>query len=119
MRKLISPKKWASVHHLPRPDHGDNRRPSFLIRERHMTALKSLTAAALLLIVPIAPSFAQFSEPAAFASQHPDRDVLNGGRSDSGSPRGANGLDNVKGLYNWRAQYEPPACAPQSGEISA
>ena len=62
-----------------------------------MTALKALTAAALL-VVPFAPSFAQFSEPAAFQSQHPDRDVLNGGAL-TPAARGANGLDSVKGLY--------------------
>ena len=63
-----------------------------------MTALKTLTAAALL-VMPFAPSFAQLSEPAAFQSQHPDRDVLNGGAL-TPAARGASELDRVKDLYN-------------------
>src|SRR3954454_12781833 len=65
-----------------------------------MSASKSLTAAALLLIVPFTPLFAQtFSEPAAFASQHPDRDVLNGGTL-TPAARAANGLESFRGLYD-------------------
>jgi hypothetical protein len=71
-----------------------------------MTALKSLTAAALLLIVPLTPSFAQLSEPAAFQSQHPDRDVLNGGAL-TPAARGATGLENVRGLYDGIGSTKP------------
>jgi hypothetical protein len=63
-----------------------------------MAALKSLIAAVLLLIAPLTPSFAQLSEPAAFQSQHPDRDVLNGGALTPAARR-ANGLESVNGLY--------------------
>jgi hypothetical protein len=69
-----------------------------------MTALKTLTAAALL-VVPFAPSFAQLSEPAAFQPQHPDRDVLNGGAL-TPAARGASGLDS-EGLYNGVGRYQP------------
>ena len=65
-----------------------------------MTTLKSLTAAALLLIVPLTPVFAQtFSEPAAFEAQHPDRDVLNGGAL-TPAARTALGLESLRGLYD-------------------
>jgi hypothetical protein len=73
-----------------------------------MTALKSLTAAALLLIMPLTPSFAQLSEPAAFQSQHPDRDVLNGGAL-TPAARGATGLESVKGLYDGVGTTKPRA----------
>jgi hypothetical protein len=39
-----------------------------------------------------------FSEPAAFASQHPDRDVLNGGAL-TPEARAAAGLDNARGAF--------------------
>ena len=70
-----------------------------------MTTLKSLIAAALLLIASLTPSFAQFSEPAAFASQHPDRDVLNGGAL-TPAARGA-GLESSRGLYNGVGSTNP------------
>jgi hypothetical protein len=39
-----------------------------------------------------------FSEPAAFASQHPDRDVLNGGAF-TPEARAAAGLENTRGAF--------------------
>jgi len=39
-----------------------------------------------------------FSEPAAFASQHPDRDVLNGGVL-TPEARAAAGLENARGAF--------------------
>ncbi len=39
-----------------------------------------------------------FSEPAAFASQHPDRDVLNGGAL-TPEARAAAGLENARGSF--------------------
>jgi hypothetical protein len=39
-----------------------------------------------------------FSEPAAFASQHPDRDVLNGGAL-TPEARAAAGLENARGAF--------------------
>ena len=42
-----------------------------------MSGLKPLAAAALLLMISATSALAQ--EPAAFAAQYPDRDVLNGG----------------------------------------
>jgi hypothetical protein len=46
-----------------------------------MTTLKTIAAAAVLAALTATPVFAQaaFSEPAAFASLYPNRDVLNGG----------------------------------------
>ena len=46
-----------------------------------MTTLKIIAAAAALAALTSTPVFAQssFSEPAAFASMYPNRDVLNGG----------------------------------------
>ena len=46
-----------------------------------MTTLKTIAAAAVLAALTATPVFAQaaISEPAAFASQYPNRDVLNGG----------------------------------------
>jgi murein tripeptide amidase MpaA len=39
-----------------------------------------------------------FSEPAAYASQHPDRDVLNGGAL-TPEARAAAGLENARGAF--------------------
>jgi len=46
-----------------------------------MTTLKTIAAAAVLAALASTPVFAQaaISEPAAFASIYPNRDVLNGG----------------------------------------
>ena len=46
-----------------------------------MTTLKTIAAAAVLAALTSTPVLAQqaFSEPAAFASKYPNRDVLNGG----------------------------------------
>lgn len=46
-----------------------------------MTMLKTIAAAAVLAALTATPVFAQaaISEPAAFASMYPNRDVLNGG----------------------------------------
>lgn len=71
-----------------------------------MSAFKSVTVALLLSMVPLTPSFAQFSEPAAFASQHPDRDVLNGGAL-TPEARGGVGLDSVRGIYNGVGSMNP------------
>jgi hypothetical protein len=71
-----------------------------------MIVLKGLAAAALLSIVPLTPSFAQFGEPAAFEAQHPDRDVLNGGAL-TPEARGATGLESARGLYNGVGNANP------------
>ena len=72
-----------------------------------MTALKSLAAAALLLILSLTPLFAQtFSEPAAFEAQHPDRDVLNGGAL-TPAARGAAGLESSRALYDGVGSTNP------------
>jgi hypothetical protein len=56
-----------------------------------------IAAAALLSTIAIAEVHAQsFSEPAAFAAQHPDRDVLNGGAL-TPAARASAGLDGLKG----------------------
>jgi hypothetical protein len=44
-----------------------------------MTIWKRLPIALMLSIVAATSASAQFSEPAAYQAQHPDRDVLNGG----------------------------------------
>jgi len=44
-----------------------------------MSSLKMLAAVLALSTLAATSAFAQFSEPAAFQAQHPDRDVLNGG----------------------------------------
>jgi hypothetical protein len=72
-----------------------------------MTASKSLIAAALLLIVPLTPIFAEtFSEPAAFEARHPDRDVLNGGAFTPAAGT-ARGLESLRGFYNGVSSSEP------------
>ena len=56
-----------------------------------------VSAAALLSTVAMTEVHAQsFSEPAAFAAQHPDRDVLNGGAL-TPAARASAGLDEPKG----------------------
>jgi hypothetical protein len=54
--------------------------------------------AALFSIITTEQVFAQFSEPAAFQAQHPDRDVLNGGAL-TPAGRAAAGLDSPRGAY--------------------
>jgi hypothetical protein len=55
-------------------------------------------ALALLSTIPSTQVLAQFSEPAAFASQHPDRDVLNGGElTPEGRTKAA--LENSRGAW--------------------
>jgi hypothetical protein len=44
-----------------------------------MNPFRMLVAASALSIATATSAFAQFSEPAAYEAQHPDRDVLNGG----------------------------------------
>jgi hypothetical protein len=44
-----------------------------------MYPLKTLAVVSALSIAFVTSAFAQFSEPAAYEAQHPDRDVLNGG----------------------------------------
>jgi hypothetical protein len=44
-----------------------------------MISFKSLAIASALSVAAVTSAFAQFSEPAAYEAQHPDRDVLNGG----------------------------------------
>ena len=56
-------------------------------------------ALALLSTVFSTQVYAQsFSEPAAYASQHPDRDVLNGGAL-TPEARSAAGLENARGAF--------------------
>ena len=57
-----------------------------------MSGLKPLVAAALLSMISATSVLAQ--EPAAFASQYPDRDVLNGGAL---TPAGRLGLELPNG----------------------
>jgi hypothetical protein len=64
-----------------------------------MTTLKISTALVLLSTIQSTLVLAQsFSEPAAFAAQHPDRDVLNGGGL-TPEARASAGLENVRGAY--------------------
>ncbi|WP_316166529.1 MULTISPECIES: hypothetical protein [unclassified Bradyrhizobium] len=44
-----------------------------------MIAFRSLAAALLMSTLAATAASAQFSEPAAYAAMHPERDVLNGG----------------------------------------
>ncbi|WP_407159024.1 hypothetical protein [Bradyrhizobium sp. STM 3557] len=44
-----------------------------------MSLFKTLAVAMTLSIATVTSALAQFSEPAAYQAQHPDRDVLNGG----------------------------------------
>jgi len=44
-----------------------------------MASFKTLAVASALSVITVTSAFAQFSEPAAYQAQHPDRDVLNGG----------------------------------------
>ena len=56
-----------------------------------------IVAAVLLSTVAMTEVHAQsFSEPAAFAAQHPDRDVLNGGTL-TPAARASAGLDGLRG----------------------
>ena len=67
-----------------------------------MSGLKPLAAAALLSMISATSALAQ--EPAAFAAQYPDRDVLNGGAL---TPAGRLGL------------VSPGGAAPYSGANAA
>lgn len=68
-----------------------------------MTTLKIAAALALLSTGWSTQVLAQFSEPAAFASQHPERDVLNNGaltpeaRAAAGLERGSYGAAGSTG----------------------
>jgi hypothetical protein len=66
------------------------------IRWRNAMARLLIAAAALLSAIATVEVYAQsFSEPAAFAAQHPDRDVLNGGAL-TPAARASAGLDGLK-----------------------
>jgi hypothetical protein len=66
-------------------------------------------AAAVVLSLATTAAFAQFSEPAAYAAQHPDRDVLNGGAL---TPAGRAALDRS----NPGAWPDAHAAAPVAAE---
>ncbi|HEU0081370.1 MAG TPA: hypothetical protein VFQ87_00730 [Bradyrhizobium sp.] len=63
-------------------------------------------ALALLSTVPSTRALAQFSEPAAFASEHPDRDVLNGGEL-TPEARAKAGLQNAWGAVRGTDSVSP------------
>jgi len=64
-----------------------------------MAKLKIAAAVVLLSTITSTQVFAQsFSEPAAFQSQHPDRDVLNGGAL-TPAGRAAAGLESLGAAY--------------------
>jgi hypothetical protein len=80
-----------------------------------MTGMKTLVAAALLSAISATSAPAQ--EPAAFAAQNPDRDVLNGGAL---TPAGRIGLEQAGGaasLYaankGFAGMGSSPAVKPQ------
>jgi hypothetical protein len=77
-----------------------------------------VAAAVALLSLLAAPAFAQsFGEPSAFAAQHPDRDVLNGGAL-TPAARAAPGLGEPRSAYAAAPPsaafdpYAPPVRAP-------
>jgi hypothetical protein len=57
-----------------------------------MTRFKTLVATALISAIAATPALA--FEPAAYAAQYPDRDILNGGAL---TPAGRSGLENPGG----------------------
>ncbi len=59
-----------------------------------MYGLRIAAAVALLSTITATGALAQFSEPAAFEAQHPDRDVLNGGAL-TPAARGAAGFNSL------------------------
>ncbi|MDA9433265.1 hypothetical protein [Bradyrhizobium sp. CCBAU 51627] len=73
-----------------------------------MTRIRLAVAAALLSAASLMPTLAlaQFSEPAAYQSIHPDRDVLNGGQL-TPAGRAARGEPVVSG--DSYAAYPSPA----------
>jgi hypothetical protein len=63
-----------------------------------MAKLRIVAAVALLSTITSTQVSAQsFTEPAAFAAQHPDRDVLNGGAL-TPAARAAAGLESLRGV---------------------
>ena len=76
-----------------------------------MASLKIAITATLLSITSLTPVFAQFSEPAAFQAQHPDRDVLNGGALTPAAGLAA-GLDGA------RSSHEALGSSLSASEIS-
>jgi hypothetical protein len=64
-----------------------------------MNQLKTLVAASVLSVATITSAFAQFSEPAAYEAQHPDRDVLNGGAPTPEAQMRAAGRFGVPPVY--------------------
>jgi BA14K-like protein len=73
-----------------------------------MIGLKAAVTAALFSGLALTPVIAQsFSEPAAFAAAHPDRDVLNGGAL---TPAGAAALGGTRSPYEAMGRANLSAC---------
>ena len=84
-----------------------------------MTRLYMLVAAALLSAITVTGASAQsFSEPAAFQSQYPDRDVLNGGAL-TPAGRAAAGLEGLKQSYGALVTPEANAILSTSPRVSS
>jgi len=77
-----------------------------------MISFKTFRAALALSVASVTSAFAQFSEPAAFAAMHPDRDVLNGGALTPEAQMRARGLVNAVPAYP-NAYDGPVPVAPQ------
>jgi BA14K-like protein len=77
-------------------------------RSHVMVGLKAAAVAALLSGLALTPVVAQsFSEPAAFAAAHPNRDVLNGGAL---TPAGAAALAGTRSPYEAMGRANLSAC---------
>jgi hypothetical protein len=75
-----------------------------------MISFKTFAAALALSVAGVTSAFAQFSEPAAFAAMHPDRDVLNGGVLTPEAQMRARGIGNAAPAYP--GAYAGPVPAP-------
>jgi hypothetical protein len=74
----------------------------------------ALAVASALSLAAASSALAQFSEPAAFAAQHPDRDVLNGGAlTPEARMRAAGTLSAVPAYPNANAYAAPIPVAPR------
>ena len=76
-----------------------------------MTTLKTIAAAAALAALTATPVFAQaaISEPAAFASIYPNRDVLNGGALTPAGQLEAQGYTALQAVAIHEGRLQPRA----------
>ena len=76
-----------------------------------MYQFKTLAVVSAVSIATVTSAFAQFSEPAAYEAQHPDRDVLNGGAPTPEAQMRAGGA------FGAASSYPNAYAAPRGDEL--